>query len=192
MKWLIGTLYGFFYTGKPPNVIGGSYPLLRFIGTYKVWRREPPLPSHPAHPTMPGTGSLLACQRRNCLKLRPSRPEDLHPEPLTDSGRKPLDLSGSCHPLKAAAFHRDRRVPPVSPLTLLIATRVTCSLRSSGITPSPRYYGAVRPWVAHRYFRTRGSSTCAFSLSIASQVLKFRTKARTRFTPPLHRTPHSQ
>src|SRR5262244_4262066 len=42
----------------------------------------------------------------------------LHPEPLTDSGRKPLDLSGSCHPLKAAAFHRDRRVPPVSPLTL--------------------------------------------------------------------------
>ena len=30
------------------------------------------------------------------------------------------------------------------------------------------------------------------SLSIASQVLKFRTKARTRFTPPLHRTPHSQ
>src|SRR6516225_1593680 len=29
---------------------------------------------------------------------RPSRPGDLHPEPLTDSGRKPLDLSGSCHP----------------------------------------------------------------------------------------------
>ena len=28
----------------------------------------------------------------------PSRPGDLHPEPLTDSGRKPLDLSGSCHP----------------------------------------------------------------------------------------------
>ena len=49
---------------------------------------------------------------------RPSRPGDLHPEPLTDSGRKPLDLSGSCHPLKAAASHRDRRVPPVIPLTL--------------------------------------------------------------------------
>ena len=35
---------------------------------------------------------------------RPSRPGDLHPEPLTDSGRKPLDLSGSCHP--------KRRLPP--------------------------------------------------------------------------------
>ena len=55
--------------------------------------------------------------RRSCT-TGPSRPGDLHPEPLTDSGRKPLDLSGSCHPLKAAAFHRDRRVPPVSPLTL--------------------------------------------------------------------------
>ena len=145
--------------------------------------------------------SRIICQLKGHQELsglrgmsppRPSRPEDLHPEPLTDSGHKPLDLSGSCHPLKAAAFHRDRRVPPVSPLTLLIATRVTCSLRSSGITPFPRYYRAVRPWVTHRYFRTRGSSTCAFSLSIASQVLKFRTKARTRFTPPLHRTPHSQ
>src|SRR5262252_5038782 len=135
---------------------------------------------------------LCAVHMQRNAKNQPSRPEDLHPEPLTDSGHKPLDLSGSCHPLKAAAFHRDRRVPPVSPLTLLIATRVTCSLRSSGITPFPRYYGAVRPWVTHRYFRTRGSSTCAFSLSIASQVLKFRTKARTRFTPPLHRTPHSQ
>src|SRR6516225_4735344 len=55
--------------------------------------------------------------RRSCTS-GPSRPGDLHPEPLTDSGRKPLDLSGSCHPLKAAAFHRDRRVPPVNPLTL--------------------------------------------------------------------------
>src|SRR6516165_7212633 len=33
------------------------------------------------------------------------------------SGRESLDSSGSCHPLKAAAFHRDRRVPPVTPLT---------------------------------------------------------------------------
>ena len=31
-----------------------------------------------------------------------------------------------------------------------------------------------------------------FPFSIASQVLKFRSKARTRFTPPLHRRPHSQ
>jgi hypothetical protein len=43
----------------------------------------------------------------------------LPPEPLPDSGRKPLDLSGLCHPLKAAAFHRDLRVPPDGPLTLV-------------------------------------------------------------------------
>ena len=30
------------------------------------------------------------------------------------TGLKPLDLSGSCHPLKAAAFRRDHWVPPVA------------------------------------------------------------------------------
>src|SRR6266436_8784563 len=35
----------------------------------------------------------------------PSRPREFHPEPLTDSGREPLDSSGSCHRAKAAAFH---------------------------------------------------------------------------------------
>src|ERR1035437_3550794 len=34
----------------------------------------------------------------------PSRPGELHPEPLTDSGREPLDSSGSCHRAKAAAL----------------------------------------------------------------------------------------
>ena len=37
--------------------------------------------------------------------LLPSRPREFHPEPLTDSGREPLDSSGSCHRAKAAAFH---------------------------------------------------------------------------------------
>ena len=36
---------------------------------------------------------------------RPSRPRELHPEPLTDSVREPLDSYGSCHRMKAAAFH---------------------------------------------------------------------------------------
>ena len=44
----------------------------------------------------------------------PSRPGDLHPEPLTDSGREPLDSSGSCHRMKAAAFRQNQSVPPVS------------------------------------------------------------------------------
>jgi len=64
-------------------------------------------------------------------------------------------------------------------LTLVDPTRVTCSLRSSGITPVPRYYGAVRPWLVPRYFRPHGSAACAFSLIITNQVLKFRTKAQT-------------
>ena len=50
------------------------------------------------------------------------------------------------------------------------------------------HYGTVRPWLAHRYFRPRGSAACAFSLTIACQVLKFHTKARIRVTPPVHRT----
>jgi hypothetical protein len=69
---------------------------------------------------------------------------------------------------------------------------VTCPLRSTGITPLPRYYEAVRPWSVLQYFRPRGSSTCAFSLGITDPVLKFRTKARIRVMPPLHRTPHGQ
>src|SRR3984957_13652541 len=36
---------------------------------------------------------------------RPSGPGDFHPESLTDSGLDTLASSGSCHRLKAAAFH---------------------------------------------------------------------------------------
>jgi Zincin-like metallopeptidase len=38
-------------------------------------------------------------------KSRPSGPGDFHPESLTDSGLDTLASSGSCHRLKAAAFH---------------------------------------------------------------------------------------
>src|SRR5215469_6025587 len=54
------------------------------------------------------------------------------------------------------------------------------------------YYGAVPAWTAHRYFRPHGFATCAFSLIITDQGLKFRTKAQIRVTPPVHRTPHGQ
>jgi len=106
------------------------------------------------------------------------------------------DVNLSIHPARATL----RRLPPSvetdgllrSPVGPLIPTRVTPSLRSVGITPRHRYYGGVRPWAAHRYFRPRGFSTCVFSLGIAVQVLKFRTKAQIGVTPPLHRTPHGQ
>jgi hypothetical protein len=45
---------------------------------------------------------------------RPSRPGESHPEALTDSGREPLDSSGSCHRMKTAAFRQAQSVPPVS------------------------------------------------------------------------------
>src|SRR5260370_9072830 len=51
---------------------------------------------------------------------------------------------------------------------------MTCPLRSTGITPLHHYYGAVRPYPAHRYFWPRGcshlnlslASPCRFSRSI--------------------------
>ena len=89
---------------------------------------------------------------------------------------------------KAAAFRPDQeflRLPVDS-----ILTWVTCPLRSTDITPLPRYYEAVRPWSERRYYRPRGSSICAFSLCITDPVLKFRTKAQIRVMPPIRRTPH--
>jgi hypothetical protein len=95
-------------------------------------------------------------------RVMPSRPEEFHPEPLTDP-----DLILSHHPARATA----RRLPPsaessgssrydpVGPSS----TAMTCPLCSTGITPLHRYYGAVRPSPAHRYFRPRGwSRLCLF------------------------------
>ena len=121
----------------------------------------------------------------------PSRPREFHPEPLTDSGREPLDSSGSCHRVETAVSRQDRRFLPF-PVALPILSSVTHPLRSTGITLPHRYYGVVRPWLAHPYCRPHGFPACAFSVTIAHQVLKFHTKARMRFTLPIHRTPHGQ
>jgi hypothetical protein len=115
----------------------------------------------------------------------PGRPGEFRPEPPTDP-----DVNLSIHPAratleKAAAFHQDKEFLRLSVDSIL--TWVACRLRSTGITPLPRYYAAVRPWPVHRYFRPHGSSTCAFSLGITGPVLKFHTKARIRVTPPMHR-----
>jgi hypothetical protein len=70
--------------------------------------------------------------------LPPGRPGELRPEPPTDP-----DLTLSSHPARAthrkpAGFRQDKeflRLPVDS-----ILTRVTCLLRSTDITPLPRYY----------------------------------------------------
>ena len=77
------------------------------------------------------------------------------------------DVNLSIHPARVTA----RRLPPsaepsgssrydpVGPSS----TAMTCPLRSTGITPLRRYYEAVRPSPAHRYFRPRGwSRLCLF------------------------------
>jgi hypothetical protein len=80
-----------------------------------------------------------------------------------------LQSHGSCHPVKATAFRQDSEffLFPVDS----IPAWATCSLRSTDITPFRHYYGAVRAWSAHRYIQPRGTSACAFSLSITEQVL---------------------
>jgi hypothetical protein len=144
-------------------------------------------------------------QRFACARLsRPYLPEiisrrfrnvaesarGVSPRAAHRSGLDTLASSGSCHRTKAAASRRELELLllPVGSLP----TSVTCPLRSTGITPLPRYYGAVRPCPPHRYFRPRSFAACTFSLGIAGQVLKFRTRARTRVMPPIHRAPRGQ
>ena len=120
---------------------------------------------------------------------KPSRPGELHPEPLTEP-----DLTLSRHPARAIARRLppsiEHRAPPVAgwpaPMTM------ACSLRSTGITPLLSYYEAVRPSPAHRYFGLAVGAACAFSLTIADQVLTFHTKAWSSFAPPTRRMPLGQ
>ena len=68
-------------------------------------RRGPPHPPSTRRPTP------------RCLPLRPRHaesPRGISPRAAHRTGREPLDSSGSCHPVKAAAFRRNQRVPPVA------------------------------------------------------------------------------
>jgi hypothetical protein len=99
--------------------------------------------------------------QRPSWQSRPSRPGEFHPEPLTDP-----DLNLSIHPARVTA----RRLPPsaepsgssrfdpVGPRS----TTMTHPLRSMGIAPLRRYYEAVRPSPAHRYFQPHGWSRLCF------------------------------
>src|SRR6516165_4249349 len=82
---------------------------------------------------------------------------------VSGRGLDTLASSGSCHRTKAAASRRELELLllPVGSLP----TSVTCPLRSTGITPLPRYYGAVRPYPPHRYFRPHSFAACTFPLA---------------------------
>src|SRR5215470_7775289 len=99
----------------------------------------------------------------------PSRPREFHPEPLTDP-----DVILSHHPARAIArrpppsaeIAGSSRFDPVGPRS----TTMTHPLRSMGITPLRRYYEAVRPSPAHRYFQPHGwSRLCLYALSIVKR-----------------------
>src|SRR5262247_1633421 len=91
----------------------------------------------------------------------PSRPREFHPEPLTDP-----DVILSHHPARAIArrpppsaeIAGSSRFDPVGPRS----TTMTHPLRSMGIAPLRRYYEAVRPSPAHRYFQPHGWSRLCF------------------------------
>ena len=122
--------------------------------------------------------------------------EGLGPKPFHSRTVVLVDESTSGAGERIAAFAQERQLAPVVGARTSgrliccsmykVPMQVTCSLPSTAITPLHRYYGAVRPCLAHRYFQPHGASVGAFSLNRANQVLKLRTKARMRFTPPVH------
>ena len=69
---------------------------------------------------------------------------------------------------------------------------MTRPLRSIGFPRLLDYYGSLRPCASHRYSHPRGSSPWISPLASRRQVPTFRTRAWSRFTPPLCRMPHSQ
>src|SRR5215469_5263717 len=98
------------------------------------------------------TDTSSMCKKQS--QQTPSRPREFHPEPLTDP-----DVILSHHPARAigrrlppsAEIAGSSRFDPVGPRS----TAMTHPLRSMGITPLHRYYEAVRPSPAHRYFQPR-------------------------------------
>jgi len=122
----------------------------------------------------------------------PSRPGEFHPKPLTDP-----DLTLSRHPARAIARRLppsiEHRVPPGVGWTQHQLTRAKWRWPAPFAPRAlPRFITTTKQSAPGQRIGTFGltvGAACAFSLSIADQVLKFRTKARNRVTPPKHRTP---
>src|SRR5882762_8767825 len=85
-------------------------------------------------------------------------PGNFTPSPSQNSGLEPLDSSGSCHPIRAAALRQNRRAPPVASWPIMAPTWIAYPLRSTDVTPLLCYCEVVRPSASHPYFRPRGSS----------------------------------
>ena len=130
--------------------------------------------------------------QRSARRFMQSRPEEFHPEPLTEP-----DLILSHHPARAIA----RRLPPsaepsgsswfdpVGPRS----TAMTHPLRSTGITPASSLLQGSPPLSgASVLSASRLEPLAPFPLGIAGQVLTFHTRARLSFAPPTCRMPLGQ
>ena len=143
---------------------------------------------HPENGPRPRFGTRF---KHSCHEIAES-PRGISPRGAHRTVLDRLRSHGSCHPIEDCRLPSGPSSSSGFPLTLTAPMRVTCSLCSTGITPSRRYYGAVRPCPVDPYFRPRGSAACTFSVNTAEQVLKFHTKARIRVTPPEHRAPRDR
>ena len=101
--------------------------------------------------------AVFAAMARDGTMRRRVGPGNFTPSPSQNSGLEPLDSSGSCHPMRAAALRQNRRAPPVASWPIMVPTWIACPLRSTDITPLQHYYRAVRPSASHPYSRPRGS-----------------------------------
>src|SRR5713226_1704295 len=108
------------------------------------------------------------------------------------SGLDTLASSGSCHRVKAAAFHSTSG----SSRRRLIRHRLTRA-NGDGLPPSlhehyTRFIATTRQSAPLRRIGTFGlavGAACAFSLAIAGQVLTFHTRAWSSFALPTRRMP---
>jgi hypothetical protein len=118
----------------------------------------------------------------------PSRPGELHPEPLTEP-----DVNLSAYPARATP----ERLPPCGKTVSSsgfpvdsISPGVTCPLRSTGVTPVRRYYEAVRPCRCFGTFGLVGRPLVPFPLPspprFSSSVRKPGLESRPLYTG--HRT----
>src|SRR5260363_59764 len=87
-------------------------------------------------------------------QILPSRPEEFHLQPLTDSVREPLDSYGSCRPsLQNLSTLELRNKPKLLSFPIDLGS----TGRHIPFAPSPlqrlqHYYGMIRLLHRHRYF----------------------------------------
>ena len=74
----------------------------------------PPQPTRQSVPDRRIGTSLAAAESPREFHPEAESAQGIAPRAAHRTGRKPLDLSGSCHPVKAAASHQDPRVRPVA------------------------------------------------------------------------------